>query len=187
MNKEELKAFKKEWTMVCAYYGREVRDDVLNMVASDLEQYSFKDVITALMIYRRDSKNKFAPLPAMIIDLVEQQNGIESEYSADAIAMKIWAAIGSIGSYANRERLKQKFNAVELAVVDALGPWSQTCANTQAEDKGTFIAQTRNLARTMIERNKFGRLSKQSGELVSLGSIVTGSLTKIENNENDKT
>lgn len=70
-----MKRIKQALALMAEYYGRDLSDAVLQMMALDLSIFTEEVVLEAIRSYRRDSDNRSFPLPAQINALcIETRN-----------------------------------------------------------------------------------------------------------------
>lgn len=109
------------------------------------------------------------------IDEIKRAGGdvsaLEPSFKAQAteIAQRIWGSLGLDGSY-NPERAKQRIGPVGWEAVQRMGGWQQLCEITQEDDKGTCIAQWRDMIEGILMSGgkRFGMEQLPSADKPSL-------------------
>lgn len=150
-----MNEIKKIIILTAAYYGREIKPEVVAMMAEDLADLDPNAVKNAYNAYRRNPKNRTMPLPAQIREIVSPV--IDDEIEARDAAARIIQAISKYGH--NNQFLAREFMG-ELAwsVVNKQGGWQNLCESFQIAQTGIWQAQFRDLAKTQLALAKAGRL-----------------------------
>lgn len=92
-----------------------------------------------------------------------------AEDKAKEIGQVIWAALGRYGSQMSRmNEIKAAIGPLGEQVVNAMGGWLHLCETLTDDQRGTFIAQTRDLALAMQRKP----VVSQSPTLPSTGAAV---------------
>ena len=126
------------------------------------------------MIY--SSAEKFGSFPS-IKDLKDLVTG-SAEDNAKEIGQRIWATVGRYGSQMSRwPEIKAALTPLGEQVVDAMGGWQYLCDTLTDDQRGTFIAQTRDLAISLQKRP----IANQKPELGEGNKTVLEQLGKIHN------
>lgn len=161
-----------------AYYGQELRDDVLALYVEDLEDLSFAHVAAAIKAVRRDPKTTRFPLPALIRDKIAPQPTEEND-AAEAAA-RIAGAVRRYG-WTNSDRAREYIGELGWRVVQLDGGWQNVCETLTEDNLGTYRAQWRGLALSVVRRVKAGQGEappalpegpRQGGELTSFGGLL---------------
>ena len=154
MSPSELIELKKGIVYVAAYYGRDLKDGVVAMMAGDLEDLSFVEVSAAYKKYRLDPKNKTMPLPAQIRDIVSPE--INPDAEARELLGRVKTAITQFG-YMQGEAAKTYIGEAGWQLVREQGGWNSLCCNSDFLTNDSMQAQARN---RLIDIVKYGpRLS----------------------------
>lgn len=124
MSDAELKELKKLIFNTAKYYGREINPEVITMMADDLSDLGFSDVLNAYTLYRRDPKNRSMPLPAQIRDLISPTMTPIAE--AREILERIKHAISKFG-YASGKLAHEYIGDVGWRSVQRQGGWHAIC------------------------------------------------------------
>lgn len=152
MSPNELIELKKGIVYMAAYYGRDLKDGVVQMMASDLEDLPYKEVAAAYQAYRRNPKNKTMPMPAEIRGMI--QPIVNHDAKARDVASRIPHAITRFG-HSNPEEARAYIGEVGWDIVQSSGGWSYLCQNHGVNiDPGQFMAQTRDRLRDRFEYGK---------------------------------
>lgn len=154
----ERKELKKLIVATAMYYGQEIADEVLSLFVEDLADLPFASVARAIGELRRDPKTTRFPLPAVIRERLMPSQNPEGE--ARECASRISWAVSKFGSHRSTEA-KEFLGEIGWAVVTRHGGWLRVCEELNERTKGQFMAQWRDLALTLAERAKAGRLSDQ--------------------------
>lgn len=144
------KAIKREIILTAAYYGRELFDDVVNMYCDDLEEYSEHVVIEAYKEYRRNPKNKFMPLPAQIIEIIDPVETTESQ--AVESSARIFSAVTRFG-HNNVGPAREYIGELGWEVVRLYGGWGRLCENLTPGQIPILQAQFREIAKSVYNKN----------------------------------
>lgn len=141
MTPEQIKELKKGIIMTAAYYGRDLKPEVVAMMADDLIDLPFDDVSKAYSDYRKDPKNRTMPLPAQIRDIVQPASTPESDGREGAA--RITQTIVKFG-WANPTDARNFLGEHVWSVVESFGGWNYICTNHgMSIDPGAFHAQAR--------------------------------------------
>jgi hypothetical protein len=172
----DLTQLAKLWAMYAAYYRTTVDDQVLRMYASDLSDLDLADVRLAMEKYRKNSKNRALPMPAMIRDLM--QPAVDEDAQAREIAARISGAVVKFG-WCNSADAQKFIGPVGWRIVETRGGWTNLCQNLGITiDPTSFEAQVREQAKAAV---KYGdealslsiSPSEVSGELESAKEILS--------------
>lgn len=145
---QNLISLKKTIIMVAAYYDRELKPEVVAMMAEDLADLPVLEVMKAYETYRRTAKQHRFPLPAEIRAIVSPE--VDADSAAREIAARITAAIPKFG-YTNRQAAKEYIGEIGWQVVERQGGWPYLCEHHGREiDPTAFQAQARDLAKAQI-------------------------------------
>lgn len=185
MTPEQISNLKKLIAQVLAYYGRPIDQAVIAMYASDLSDLDFQKVFLAYEQFRRDAKNKFAPLPAHIREIVLGQNQVSDISQARDVAARIIGGITKFGGYQS-DNAKEYIGEVGWLVVQMHGGWSYICeAMGVTLNPNQCEAQYRDHALSLMEKARAGTLDmapllpqpKQEKLSANIKALV-GSITK---------
>lgn len=146
MTDAELKELKKGITLTASYYGRELKPEVIAMMAEDLSNLPFAKVSQAYLTYRRDPKNRTMPLPAQIRAIVDPQPTPEAE-GREAVE-RIKLAIAKFG-WPQGEAARAFIGEVGWRIVEGMGGWMRVCESDFIHNPG-LIAQARNRAEDLV-------------------------------------
>lgn len=150
MNDQELKDLKKGIVLTAAYYGRELKPEVVSMMADDLNDLQFDLVSKAYAEYRRDPKNRTMPLPAHIRAIVQPVSTPEIE--GREAAAKITQAIVKYG-YSNGADARAFLGERVWSVVESFGGWNFICTSHGVTiDPSTFYAQVRERVTDVVRK-----------------------------------
>lgn len=170
---------KRTIILAANYYGRDLKPEVVAMMADDLADLDPRAVIAAFDKYRRETKVHRFPLPAEIRQMVKPQ--VDTDSAAREIAARITGAVTKFG-WANAGDAKGFIGDTGWRLVSDLGGWSHICQNLGVSiDPTAFQAQVRDLAKARLthstgaieERIGIGARSEESPRgLVSIGEIM---------------
>lgn len=136
------------------YYGRQMARPVVMMMVEDLMEYSVDQIKMAVKKYRQDKNNTTFPIPAKLIAIMNPQTSEGSE--SIVAATEIINAITNFG-WSNAEQAKDYLGELSWRIVETMGGWTYLCENMGSKIQiGTFQAQARDLAKSLIERKKAG-------------------------------
>ena len=147
MNHSEITELKKGIILTAQYYGRELKDAVIGMMADDLSDLDFQKVSAAFLSYRRNPKNKFFPLPAQIRELVLPE--VTAQAQARNEIDNIKKAIRDYG-YSNSTEARLFLGPVAWAIVQGNGGWLRICQSDFIFNPA-LIAQARTRAEDIIQ------------------------------------
>jgi hypothetical protein len=132
------KELKKTIVHTAIYYGRNIDEQVLEMMADDLSDLDPAKCIASYQTWRRNPKNKTFPLPAQIRELVNPQAYITPEAKAREIAARIVGAIPKYGW--NNSREAQLYIGPEgWECVRRSGGWTHLCENVGVRIQATTL------------------------------------------------
>lgn len=172
MNRKDLARMIKA---TASYYGKRLEPDVLTMMCDDLSDLPLTACVDAYAKYRRDSSNRFFPLPAQIRDIISPATSPDDE--AREAAGRIIQAIAKFG-WCNESRAKLFVGSLGWEVVQRFGGWPSVC-ELQNKNVGTFQAQARDLAKSVSVRALNGSLDRPP-ELPKLSELLNNTLKKLE-------
>lgn len=160
---EELKRLQEALYLTHKYYGHNLDPETLSLMISDLEDVSPDVVIAALKKYRLDSKNKFAPTPAQLLDIISPQKTLTDRDEGSIVASEIERAIRTCG-YTNPTGAKTSMSQLAWEVVERTGGWVYMCQNVEEDSLPTLKAQWRDLA--MGLKKMTGKTAIQKTEVI---------------------
>lgn len=154
------------------YYGRQIGDGAISMMADDLEPYGFEAISEAAKKYRTNPKNRTFPLPASLIELINPKV-ITQRQSAIDLADKLISAVKK-NDYTWNNRLNTKYTGgsfkdefkselgeISWIVVNRFGGWNLFCEAMWATNEGMFKAQLRDLVDSIIAKHEAGLLDEK--------------------------
>jgi hypothetical protein len=156
MNREELQNLKRLIIQVSAYYDRDLKPEVVSLMASDLEDLPYADVVKAYDSYRRNGKHDRFPLPSVIREMVRPE-GLTDDQMAVEIAARIVTAIAKFG-WNNAKEAREYVGEIGWAVVNKQAGWERLCEGLRRDNIAVYQAQTRELAKVQIRLAKMGSL-----------------------------
>jgi hypothetical protein len=178
MTDADKQKLKRNWTILAAYFQKEIPDIVLNLYVEDMAGYKIEDILRAMTECRLEKGRRTMPLPADIIEKINPE--VSDSSNANQAASLIRSAISKFGPM-DTDRAKAYCGELAWSVVDKMGGWSYLCTTLTNDDMNTFYAQARELAKSQIELAKAGRLgtppqlphkNKPEPGLQSLGSLL---------------
>lgn len=147
-------ALKETIILTASYYGKALDPGVLAMYIDDLSDFTPEEVMIAYRKYRKDPKNKFFPLPAQIIEII--QPSISPDAEAQMASARIYEAIGKFG-WCNGKEAQIYIGPLGWRVVKRMGGWTQVCETVGVNyERSAFIAHTKNIAKAEREYIKAG-------------------------------
>lgn len=163
-------------------YGKTYDADVLSMMIDDLQDLPIIQIEAAFARYRRDPKNKFAPMPAQIRELIIPTPSDDT--NAREAVSRIQEAVGKFGSWRGDEA-RPYVGELGWGIVKRMGGWGHLCENLGTTlDALTFQAQARELAKSHMELSRAGALGQAPAlpepESVVLSASVSGLLSGIK-------
>lgn len=146
MTEAEFKELKKGIALTASYYGKDLKPEVIQMMAEDLKDLPFVKISEAYRGYRTDPKNRAMPLPAQIRALVAPAP--TSDAQAREIVERIKEAISKFG-YADGAGARKYIGELGWKIVQGLGGWTKLCESDFLYNS-SLIAQARNRAEDLI-------------------------------------
>lgn len=149
MTSEQITELTIHLSNLSAYYRLAINDAVLKMYADDLSDMDYTEVMNALNKYRKNPKNRFMPLPAMIRELINPE--IDDDTIAISTASKVLQAVSKYG-WSNASEAKYFIGELGWAGVARFGGWTYVCENLgDGIQLGTFNAQLREVLKSEIK------------------------------------
>lgn len=148
-----MKEIKLMVVALAESYGRTLSKNVLNAyccVLSDLSDTEVRSLFNAALI----QFSRF-PSPKELRELARPTDG------GREIAEKIWAAIPRYG-YPNGDEAREFMGPDAWAIVQNMGGWYHVCEGAYVQNKGHWIAQTRDLADSMLQRGAIERENRRA-------------------------
>lgn len=146
-------------TGLAEYYNKTLTETQLSMYVEDLMDLSPEDLVRACRMYRQDPKHEWFPLPNKIkamLYLPDDQRARES-------VARILTAVSRIGPY-NSRQAREMIGELGWEVVKLQGGWEEICQTLSDENKGILQAQWRDLAISLVNRNRI-RVSEETAAL----------------------
>lgn len=143
MTIEEIQALKILIVSTNEYYNKALNDRVVEMQVSDLIDLEFNHIVTALKAYRRDPKNKFAPLPSQIRALIQEP--VDNHTLALNTVSRIIECLSKIGPY-NQTAVQEYVGPIGWRIIENEGGWNSLCESVNYENIGIYRAQWKQLA-----------------------------------------
>lgn len=129
------------------YYGRrDITPTVISMFIDDLyvAGLSFDEAVEGYKLYRQNSKNRFFPIPASVIEIMRPE--VSPDNLAREASARIVQAITKFG-YDQGASARLFIGDLGWGVVQRFGGWQYLCENVGSEiNVNTFMAQARDLA-----------------------------------------
>lgn len=157
------------------YYEKTLTDNQMEMYIQDLSDIPFPELLRAVELYRQDPKNDRFPLPAKLRAIIQLP---DDQKARDGVS-RILSAISRIGPYRTKDA-QEYIGELGWAVVKLQGGWEETCTSLTNDNRGTLMAQWRELAVSLLNKKRLGFgdepptlefKSKGSG-LESLGNMI---------------
>lgn len=147
MDASELQVVKSEYVTLARYYRTILPNDLVQMYAEDLEDLPLDAVTQAMVKLRRQPGRRTLPLPA---DIREACAPGAVTGRAQDIAGRIGEAISRFG-YTHPQAAREYIGTVGWAVCERMGGWTHICNTLTADRMGTFHAQCREMARSLLD------------------------------------
>lgn len=140
-----------------AIYYRETLSPIqLAMYAEDLSCLTPEQLTKAVKTYRQNPANKFFPIPAALIAVI---NPVETEIDDGRdIASKVIGAVSKFGSY-QAQNAKEYIGEIGWECVKRMGGWVTLCSELTEENKGIYNAQIRDLSMTLKKKSINGTIA----------------------------
>lgn len=135
-------------------YGQSPDRDLVRMLVDDLCDLSAVAVLNALIDYRRNPKNKFAPRTADIRSAITGPP-VDDEAEAQVAVGLIFEAI-RIHGWNQGSRAREYMGELAWAAVEAFGGWFHLCADNLGSES-TVRAQLRDYLEAAQLRARQGR------------------------------
>ncbi|CAB4152809.1 hypothetical protein UFOVP610_29 [uncultured Caudovirales phage] len=147
------------------YYSKTLNSQVLEMYVEDLADYETSKVIEAYKKYRKDPKNKFFPLPAQIIEIINPT--VSKEARSQDVAARIRESVSRFG-HSNAKEAQMYIGSEGWNIVRRFGGWSYICQELGSSiSVDTFYAQCRELAKSDIEIGNCNEAYESKDYLIS--------------------
>lgn len=191
MTPEQLIQAKEKIFLTCLAMGKELPHAVITMFGEDLKDLPFEATMKAIDNYRRDGKNKFAPMPGQIRDMVLPK--VEDKDQARDCAILILKAVSRRGYYwaggsmmdgklcfegnagvfheAFEPACKQYCGDLAWEVIQRFGGWARLCEVAHDSQETTLLAQLRDLAESLQKKARAGSLDQVPGLPSSQNSV----------------
>lgn len=187
MNAAELRSLKKLIITVADYYGRDIKPEVVTMMAEDLKDLPFWKVHAAYSSYRTKDKQMRFPMPSTIRELICPS--AEPRALAIEAATRAIAAVSKFGWPAPHEA-REYIGELGWRAVERIGGWVYLCENLGVTLQVTTLqAQIRDACEATIKLGDAGvhdqpiglpdAKTKQVG-LTSSADVIDGLLPKGE-------
>lgn len=183
MTADEIKELKKGILLTAKYYGRDLPGEVITMMADDLSDLGFSDVLNAYTLYRRDPKNRSMPLPAQIREII--QPVVNPTAQAREIVERIKHAITKFG-YASGLEAHRYIGDIGWNVVRRSGGWHAVCesdifsnSSRQAQMRDS-IADQITYGANLIPKTEFKLLPFKPDEHYEIEDAETKRINKLE-------
>jgi len=140
---------KQIWALMAAYYRLSLNDTTIAMYANDTAEIDVNDLKTLFDEYKRNPNNKTLPMPSWFL---EKKNPIfkDPKLISKEVSSRISSAISKFG-WCNEEKAAEYIGNVGWKIVSRYGGWKKVCESVGVNiDPGIFLAQTRDLAETLI-------------------------------------
>ena len=186
MEHAQLQKVKSEYVKLSQYFGRPLSDTALVAYAEDLEDLRFDSVMSAMRTLRTQPGRRSLPLPGDIREACTTTlNGDLMSQSYD-IAGKIVDAIRRFG-YTNPAAARGHIGPVGWSVTERMGGWQHICNTLTADRIGTFTAQCRDMAKSLLVMGALPEPPrplldapdpKGHNGLLSLGTLLQGAMAR---------
>lgn len=133
------------------YYDKTLTDTQLDMYVEDLIEIPPPDLMRAIRLYRNDARNAFFPIPAKLKGMIVLP---DDQRARDAVAL-VMTAIARIGNYRTKDA-QEFIGELGWEVVKLQGGWEEVCRSVTDDNKGIIQAQWRELAISLINKNRLG-------------------------------
>ncbi len=139
MSATDLKqSLKTTIVQTAIYYGRDLKPEVLGMMAGDLEDLDAQECIDAYQRYRKNPANRTFPLPAQIRELVNPGEFIGPEVKAREIGARFIGAITNFG-WNNSRGARYYIGEEGWEAVERQGGWMHLCQNVGVGIQSTTL------------------------------------------------
>lgn len=155
---------KQFWVAVASYYRQTLPDVTVAMYAKDLEHIPIDTLMELFSTYRKDSRNKFPPMPAWFIEQLNPETRVDPKLLAIELARRIDKAVKDHGSSWDEgywsdqgnyweskgtaflcfeDACRHELGDVGFKAVMMRGGWKSLRQAANDMSEGTFIAQMR--------------------------------------------
>ena len=152
MNK---KTFRKKLFMLATMCKEELKAEIAEMYEFSLEKYGWDKVCVVLDDFFLSARPYKFPVIADFVDKLSPP--IKEKSEAMDIALRVKSAISKFGA-SNAEKAQNYIGEVGWYCVERWGGWKEICENLHVDQEHLFVAQFRDLAISIIEKSKQGRL-----------------------------
>ena len=147
-------SLKEVIILTASYYNVTMKPEILLMYVEDLSDLAEQDVINAYQIYRKNPRNKTAPLPSAIREIVRPE--IDDETYAISTASLVLEAVSRFG-WSDPTKARAHIGEIGWAAVNRFGDWLYVCENLGVKiQPTTFQAQIRDIVKSQVKVLKAG-------------------------------
>ncbi len=187
MNDQEEQEIKELIIYSSEYYGQKISDHIMLMHYKLLCGYSYQELKKAYETFLLDPKNKFAPRPSDIVNLLSPQTTQEIE-AREAVS-RIIESLGKFG-YMRGDEARPYIGELGWKIVTRYGGWGYLCENggTGKLSIPMLISQMKELGVVVQERERIGisdqppQIKKNETEQIDsrVKNLISGTKKEIE-------
>lgn len=149
MNHDDRKKLGILLNTLAMYYGRQINTAAISMYVDDLLDFPIEEIAAAVSKYRKTPGNNRFPLPADLIKIMRPK--INPHSQAVELSSKIVEMVSLCG-WTNPGAAREALGELGWQIVQRSGGWQFLCENLGVNlSIGTFTAQTRDLAESLLE------------------------------------
>lgn len=146
---------------VASIYNKPLDIGAIEMMISLFEGYDLEKIKSAYKHFMSTAKASHFPMPGQIIEILNPT--LSNEAKANQIARMIPEAISKFG-WSNPSEAKEYIGEIGWHIVQSKGGWLDVCNYHGSEwDVGTFHAQARDSAKSILEASALGLHSQAIG------------------------
>jgi hypothetical protein len=134
--------------MMTELYGKQISQNALKLFADMLMPFDYEKIMSSLESYLGNPKNKFFPVPAQIIELMEPK--INDDEEARRISATIIGCVSKHG-YNNGPDARKEIGELGWDIILRLGGWVSFCTELSDNNVTSFQAQIRDLASVSLK------------------------------------
>lgn len=180
--------YAKALIALAEYYNRPLTELQIAMYVEDLLVLSLEELNEAILIYRKNPRNTFFPIPSKLIECVRCSGDPESE--ATEAAARLIGAVSRYG-YVNPREASEYIGEIGWSVVNRMGGWRNVCSLVNENNFGTLQSQFKQIALAQIRRAEYGfkdtppsfRIEHKPENFSGLPDIVKNILPQIKQPE----
>lgn len=137
---------------------KDLTEHICGLYERHLKPYGYHQAALALeaMALKRSKREGFPTLSEIIAEIKPE---LSADDNAAEVGALIWSCISKFGRY-SPEEARLYMGELAWEVASRMGSWEDIC-NAKESERGIFVAQARELAKTVSKRAKLGLLDER--------------------------